>query len=438
MASFMDMLSGLGDKIGAGYQDFSQNFDARMQQPMTQLGLQMMLAAGPQQGNPGIGSRMAQALAGYSQNAMQQQQVAQQAQLRKIQQQEIEARQQAMEGSQQQRRAVMDYVKANPNILANNPLARGILENTGDVSRLDDIAKLTGGAVPQPKTPWQYKVSNPDGTVTEHTYNPQTQAFEAGQPYKPTAQQMVDISGRRADIAEQGLGIQQQGMDIRQQATGVAADKLALAQQKELREQNALQLKNNIAKKDLSAAYTGANNQLGDVEKLATEILESPHLGRIFGVNSKFPTMPGSPAAGLEVKLNSLLAKGGLSEIVRLGSQGIHLTPVSDNDIKMVQQSFANFDRSQDVGQAQETLKNIIAAVRRARDDAKQSYESASALYGGDSGGSNLPSGGQSLESLPRNNAGLITAEPPIGTVINNKRYQGGGAYKADSWVELP
>ena len=59
MASFVDMLNqGLGNVTGT---------------PMGQLGLQLLMASGPQAGNPSSGARIGQALGGMAQMQSQQQ-----------------------------------------------------------------------------------------------------------------------------------------------------------------------------------------------------------------------------------------------------------------------------------------------------------------------------------------------------------------------------
>lgn len=372
MATFAEMMQGLSGKV-----------NTTMNDPLMQLGLQLMNAGGYSQVPVTGGQRLAQAAQGYMQQQAQQEQLKQQQDLRSIQAQEIAVRQAALAQQENQRRAVQAAVENDPNLLAQHPGLRTILGATGDTSSIADMMKLYQPANNMAKMPWQRDVRDANGNITQEFYNPQTGNYEPRATYTPPDMINAESNQRRTAVQEQGLDLRERGLDIQQQNADTAAGRASAAQEKALRETNALQLKNRIAQKDLTVAYRGADSQMSRVEALANEIADSPALGRISGVQGKIPSLWGSEARDLNAKLENLVAQGGLSEIIRLGNAGIHLTPVSDNDIRMVQSSFANFDRTQSPEQMKKTLKDVAARIARARADARENFDLTNQLYTG-------------------------------------------------------
>ena len=199
MATFADILQGLNTRLTTG-----------MNQPLTQLGLQMLAQSGPQANNPGFGARLGQAGMGFAQQQGQMQELQQQQMLRQIQQQQIAAAAAKQESENRARSRVQSMIQSDPNILANNPLARAVLESTGDYSAIGDLAKLGPQTPAAPRMPWQFEQKLPTGEAVQHIYDPAAGGYQAGQPFRPTAQQNVDIRGAQLGLGQQRWESEQQ------------------------------------------------------------------------------------------------------------------------------------------------------------------------------------------------------------------------------------
>lgn len=400
MASILDMLNqGLGN----------------LNTPTGQLGIQMLLNSGRMQGNPGFGQRMGNALGGMQQMQYQQQQQEMQKLLRDQTQQELLLRQYGVMQQQKQREAVREMVKNDPNFMANNPQARALLEATGDTGFAADLQKLNPVQKP-PTMPGVFEKYNPDGTVVQQIYNPQTGSYDSGPAYTPTdrmrANAYVQKTEQEMQLAPAELGVKQQGADT-------AAQRVQAIVTESARKQAKTALDTRVKVADLTNNFRGANSQLDDAINLANDLLKPDSgLDRNFGLQGFIPNAPGMDAANARAKLERLKAVSGLTELVRLGNQGIRLTPVSDNDIRMVQSSAMNLDKAQDATSARAELERYRSVLQRAKEEASTNYNAIVNAY-------NPPS--QQQQAAPQN-------APDIGTVMDGYRYNGGDPADPNSW----
>lgn len=397
MAGFMDMLNqGLGNVTGT---------------PLGQLGTQLLMASGPQQGNPSAVNRLGQALGGMGQMQADQQQLAQTQQLRQFQQMQMARQMRQMETEDKQREAVQRLAKEDPTFLANNPMARALLETTGDTGMAAELAKLNPQAK-QPNMKQTYDQYNPDGTVTQHVYNYDTGRYDAGATYRPTAQQNADINAGRFQMDQE---YRPQEFDLKKQnAQTVQANAMAnqakveLAQTKEQREQATNLRKNNIEYEQLRQGYTGATTQIDETIADADRLLNHPGFNSLFGPNGMVSAVPGTQAADAKALYDQFVSKIGFSELQRLKQMGISLTPTSNVDVENAQKSAASIARSQSDAGARESLNVFKTKMQKARDEATANYDRMASLYGSpqqrqapqqpvqindDAGYDNLPSG---------------------------------------------
>lgn len=199
MASFIDALNqGVNNVTGT---------------PLGQLGLQMLMASGPQQGNPGFGARLGRAFGGMSE--MQRVQALQQYrdQMMQVQQQQMQMRQQAAQAETERQRQYQARLQ-DPNFLNSlSPMARQMAQLGVDPADLiratnaDNLAQHRQAQLQQqqaqfdtresriganagssgPRMPTQRQVLDQplgDGMMQRHVLNPQTGQYEAyGKPF---------------------------------------------------------------------------------------------------------------------------------------------------------------------------------------------------------------------------------------------------------------
>jgi hypothetical protein len=400
MAGIMDMLNqGLGG----------------LNTPTGQLGIQMLLNSGQMPGNPGFGARMGSALGGMQQAQYQQQQMDMQKLLREQQAQELYLRQYGMAQQQKQREAVRDMVKSDPNFLANNPQARALLEATGDTSFAADLQKINPAQKP-PTMPGVFERYNADGTVQQQIYNPQTGGYDAGPAYTKPDQARAQAYVQKT---EQDMQYKPQEFNLQQDQQQTAAQRVQAMVTDSARKAAKSALDNRVKLADLTNGYRGANTQIDDAVSLVDELLKPDSgLDANFGVQGFLPNAPGMDAANARAKLDRLKAKSGLTELVRLGNQGIRLTPVSDNDIKVVQSSAMNLDKAQDAGSARAELARYRDTLLRAKTEAADNYNAIVGAYN--------PPNQQQKQAVP--------GAPEVGTVMEGYRYNGGDPADPNSW----
>lgn len=437
MATFAEIMQGLGGKLDTG-----------INSPFTQLGLQLMQAGGYQPGPITGGQRLAQAGQGFMQQRQQAQEQQQAQMMRQLQMQQVAAQQQASQREEAKRQRIMEEALRNPNLVPGSPLANAILQQTGDISGIADIAKI-GQPAGQPKMPWQYEQNLPTGEQVQFTYNPATGRHEPSQPFRPTAQQAVDVRSAQVGLGQQRweteqqfrerqaaekAGQFQQGMEFKQQQAGTqqkqweteqermnrqaetAAQKAQTAAEKEQRAAAATQLKTKIDRTNLQGGYRGAVAQIDDSIKLIDKLVKHPGLARNYGKLGVVPNVPGSDAADAAALMEQFKAKVGLTELSRLAAAGVTLTPVSNADIVMVKQAGANIDKEQSVEQARQQMLTFKQILQRAKEEAATTYGQLDSLY--------------DVREDPRQPAGA----PAVGAVEDGYEYVGGDPANPSSW----
>lgn len=370
MPTFAEIMAGLNTGIG--------NVTGT---PLGQLGTQLLLASGPQQGDPSGGARLGQALAGMQQMQGQQQQLEMQKQLRQVQQQELALRAQAMKRQEAQQQGLQTALQSPEVAAGMSPIARQLMQygvSPANIAKLSPQAKM-------PTAPGMYDMPQPSGEVIRNVWNPQTGAYDQSTPFRPTQQQAVDISKSKADLDIQYKPLEYQLQADKaattQQGAETQAQKAQIAMMKEQRERDAAMMKSKFQRLEFKNTYRGAANQLEEVATLADEIANSKALPSLYGPNGYIPPVAGSDAADLQSKINQLKAKGGLAELVKLKNNGVALTPVSNTDLEQAQLSFANMDKLQSDVQARQVFAGVAGAMRKAKEEAATRFNEYDSLY---------------------------------------------------------
>lgn len=365
MATFMEMLNqGLGG----------------LNTPVGQLGTQLMLASGPQAGNPGGGARLGQAFMGMQQQQAEQQQMQQQMQLRQIQQQEMALRARAL-NREEKRDMTMEAVLADPNFMNQLSPQQQMAVKMG--TPMADVMKI--GQAKQATPPGMFDEPQPDGTYVRKVWDPQTGGYKASVPFTPPQAQTANVATRRLEMDQNAQPIEQalkeRTVSATEQNAATQAQRVATQQAAELRQRDANVMTNKFKRVEFKHAYEGARSQLSEVATLANEIANDPAIKSLYGPSGYIPPIAGSDAADLQTKIERLKAKGGLAELVKLKNNGVSLTPVSNTDLTNAQTSFANFDKLQSDVQAIETFKNVATSMQKAIDEAAARYNDYDSLY---------------------------------------------------------
>lgn len=231
MATMAEIMGGINQGIGG------------LNSPLGQLGTQLLANSGPQQGNPGGGARLGQALAGMSEQQRQmalQQYRAQQIQL--AEQQQAMALRQAQ--AKQEAQAKQQAAFQNPELLSQlSPIARTMSElglgpdeilkaNSADALQQHRAAQLQqqqahfaqqqanrgagggGGQPPGPKMPTpRMTLDEPlgDGMIQRHKFSAETGSYVPfGKPFKQFAERkssgMDDLLGEATSDDNVGAG----------------------------------------------------------------------------------------------------------------------------------------------------------------------------------------------------------------------------------------
>lgn len=406
MATFMEMLNqGLGNLTTT---------------PMGQIGTQLLMASGPMQGNPGFGARLGQAVGGMGQMQMQQQQLAQQQQLREYQNSIMQRQMAEIKREEQQRAGIAQYLQ-DPSFMADQPQFRQALEATGgDVGMAAQMVK----AVPQVKPPTMkqtFDQQNPDGTVTQQVYNYDTGKYEAGATYRPTAQQNVDIAGARLDMDQQyrpmEFDLKQQNADTVAKNANVAAERSMTAFNKEQRESAAALKKNNIDAEELRQGYSGMVNQFDQASTNIDRLLSHPGFNGLFGPDGMVDPVPGTAASDAKQLYDQVSAELGFSQYAALKARGISLTPVSNVDMENIMKSAGAAIRKQSDTGARAAFEDVKAKLAKARGEATTNYDRMAQLY---------------QTSAPAGNS--APQVPQVGSVMDGYRYNGGDPANPNSW----
>lgn len=203
--------------------------------PLGQLGLQMLMASGPQQGNPGFGARLGQAAAGMSE--MQRVQALQQYrdQMMQVQQQQMQMQQQAAQAKADQQRQYQARLQDPAFLNSLSPMARQMAQlgvdpseliraQSADALQVHRQAQLaqqqsqfdtrqarigSGGESSGPRMPTQRQVLDQplgDGMMQRHVLNPQTGQYEAyGKPFPQYSPGRKPKDATGADAATEAI-----------------------------------------------------------------------------------------------------------------------------------------------------------------------------------------------------------------------------------------
>lgn len=363
MAGFMDMLN--------------QGLTNVTSTPVGQLGLQMMMNSGYMPNNPSGGARLGASLAGMSEMQQQQQAMQYRAQLRQQQEQELALRAAALKRAEEER-VQLQQLAQDPEFLKQNPQARQVLSATGDMGLAASMAKLT----PTPKAPTMpgvFEKYNPDNTVTQQIWNPQTQSYDSGPAYTKPDQMRA---GAYVAKTEQDLQMAPQELDIKQQTASTQKERVDAMKTETARKQAATALKNRINIAGLEQGYRGATVQLDDTIKLVDELLAPDSgLDSNYGVRGWIPNAPGIDAANARARLERLKATSGLTELQRLKSLGVVLTPVSNTDLTTVSTAATALDKQQDAAAARKELERYREVLVRSKGEAAQNFNAMVGAY---------------------------------------------------------
>lgn len=363
MASFMDMLNqGLGNLTGT---------------PLGQIGTQLLLASGPQQGNPSMGNRLGQALGGMGQMQMQQQAMEQTKTLRDIQMATLARQKRQLDMEETQRSQILSQLE-DPNFMADNPgLREALRASQGDIGMAAQIAKANPGLKP-PSMKQTYDQYNPDGSVTQKVYNYQTNQYDTGATYTPTAQQRQNLE---AQYRPQEFDLKAQNAETVRANAEAGQAKVELARDKEAREAAAALKKSNIDFEQLRQGYTGANSQIGEVISDIDQLTNHPGFNSLFGPNGMVTPVPGTEAADAKALYDQLAARLTLSEVARLNDAGVKLNPMSNLDLETIRASATGLNKATSDAYAKDTLTKIRGRLDKSRNTMAENFNRMSGLY---------------------------------------------------------
>lgn len=414
MATFYEMMQGAGGQL-----------DQAFNNPWTQLGLQMMQAGGQMPGDPSFAQRFGAAGQGFIDQRQKAAEMQQQQLLRQIQMGQLAKQIGQQETDAATRKRLQELVKNNPDLLASSPIARAVLEATGDPSGIGELAKI--GQPAQPKQPYTYEENLPTGERQQYIWDPARGGYRATAPYRPTQQQAIDQRGaqfeRKQGLEEQKFGVGQQQWQaeqgVREQAAGTAAQRAQVAADTELRRGEKAIRENKISQINLQSQFRIADQRFADAEKRITTLMNHPGLKGNYGVYGTVANLPGSDAANARVLLNELRETLSFSELNQLKQMGVNLAPITEAERDAAGKSVANLEAAQDYTAVQGQLQKALDVVQRSRKEAGTLFGQLNSVYGqqpqqpgAQAGGHATPQTQADFDALP---AGSLYIDPDDG-----------------------
>lgn len=120
--------------------------------------------------------------------------------------------------------------------------------------------------------------------------------------------------------------------------------------------------------------------RLSDAERLATEIKNSPYLGRVTGLPGALPNVPGFGGADIQVKIDRLKAKAGFDALQAMrdaSKTGGALGNVSNEEGRRLENSEASLQKSQSEDAFKASLDTYIEDIRKAKQRLHEQYSRA-------------------------------------------------------------
>lgn len=129
---------------------------------------------------------------------------------------------------------------------------------------------------------------------------------------------------------------------------------------------------------DAANIYDNMTFEMDRLAKEAKAIQSHPGLGRITGIMGAIPNVPGSNAANVEARLNTLKSQTAFSvlQAMRNSSKtGGALGQVSDKEGQLLQENLATLDKAQSEEEFKNALQRIIDFTDASKDKLKRAYE---------------------------------------------------------------
>ena len=362
MATITDYLKQWGQQLNQGMQGMGPALERGMENPLTHAGLGIY--AGSMNGGPGAVPGFLQGMQGFNQVKAQKSAEEDRKLMRELQQGQLGRLKSKDESEEARRRAIIQSLKNNPDMLANNPLARQILMATGDPSELQGIGALGGGGM----TPYQ-----------QESLNLRREQMQQGREVTPYQQAQIDRwKSQQTEMTpyQQAQVGQWQSENARKEAE--AQRGATAARQKSMGSANAL-----------DAKFQGATAELDKLSEKLNQFQQSPGFRSVYGpfgkqteqLVDKTGALVAPAAANALAARDEIMAMGGLSRMMDLKGSGVSLGQVTEAEHKLLQQSFGNLKAAQTEEAAAQRIKELQDNISTVKQRLTQAYQSDRSLY---------------------------------------------------------